>query len=246
MDNISTMLFDVLGLFGVAIYLLSYAALQLGLISGQSYLYSGLNIAAASLVLISLSNDFNLSSAIIQVSWIVLSLLGIARVVILTQRARFNEEEKQLIDLKFPGLPRHLARQFLNKGFWTEGALGTVLCTEGEAIDTLIYFAEGEASVAVSGQSIGLMQLQAFIGELTIMSDKKATATVTVTKKSRYFCLAADALKQMCQRSPVIHSFIISSFVVDSKQKLVSRNSEFIDSMTASEEAVEIKADQAR
>jgi hypothetical protein len=44
----------------------------------------------------------------------------------------------------------------------------------------------------------------------------------------------------------VILSFIISSFVVDSKEKLVSRNSEFIDSMTASEEAVEIKADQAR
>lgn len=235
MENLATILFNGVGLFGAFVYLGSYALLQLGLISGQSYLYSALNITAASLVLISLGESFNLSSAIIQVSWILISLVGITRVLILTKRARFTDEEQLLLDNKFPELPRHLARQFLNRGIWVEGEPGTVLSTEGEEVEALIYFSDGEASVEISGRRIGQMPLNSFIGELTILTNEKATATVTVTKVARYFYLSAPDLKQMCLRSEAIQSAIASSFAVDSKEKLVTRNKEYLATTGSSE-----------
>ncbi len=72
-------LFDLVGMFGVLFYIGSYAALQLGRLDGNSLAYSLLNGCAASLVLISLTRNFNLASAVIQILWITISLVGIWR-----------------------------------------------------------------------------------------------------------------------------------------------------------------------
>lgn len=70
---------DVLGLLGVVFYIGSYTGLQLGRLDGNSLTYATLNGIAASLVLISLFKDFNLASALIQIVWINVSIVGIYR-----------------------------------------------------------------------------------------------------------------------------------------------------------------------
>jgi predicted tellurium resistance membrane protein TerC len=79
------------GLAGVVLYLGSYALLQSGILRGSSYTYAILNLCAASLVLLSLTVAFNLSSAIIQASWVVISVLGIARLIWINRRMRVTD-----------------------------------------------------------------------------------------------------------------------------------------------------------
>jgi len=74
--------YTVVGLAGVAFYVSSYALLQLGQLDGNGVLYSLANVVAATLVLISLTSDFNLASAVTQVIWIVVGLGGITFKVI--------------------------------------------------------------------------------------------------------------------------------------------------------------------
>ncbi len=71
--------YDLVGLLGVLLYVGSYSALQLGRMDGNSLRYCVLNGCAATLVLISLFYNFNLASAVIQVVWITVSLLGVYR-----------------------------------------------------------------------------------------------------------------------------------------------------------------------
>ncbi len=71
--------YDVIGLLGVLFYVASYSALQFGKLDGNSIYYCVLNGIAASLVLVSLTKDFNLASAIIQIVWISVSLCGLVR-----------------------------------------------------------------------------------------------------------------------------------------------------------------------
>lgn len=71
--------YDSVGLIGVILYISSYAALQLGLLQGSGYTYTLMNLAAAILVLVSLMESFNLSSAIIQITWITISIFGLSR-----------------------------------------------------------------------------------------------------------------------------------------------------------------------
>ena len=56
---------DLAGIAGVAFYLGSYFALQAGFIRGSGYLYAVLNLAASSLVLVSLFNSFNVLSDLV-------------------------------------------------------------------------------------------------------------------------------------------------------------------------------------
>lgn len=71
-------MFRALGVCGFLLYIGSFGALQLRLIDGNGALYTLLNIAAAALVLISLVYDFNLASALIQVSWVGIGVVGLA------------------------------------------------------------------------------------------------------------------------------------------------------------------------
>lgn len=68
---------ELIGIAGFCLYVLTYALLTFRFVSGQSVLYFALNLTAASCVLIGLSNSFNLASAMIQIFWISMSLIGI-------------------------------------------------------------------------------------------------------------------------------------------------------------------------
>ena len=70
--------FRLLGVAGFFAYLGSFAALQFNLLDGNSTIYSVMNVIAASLVLVSLFDQFNLASALIQSSWILIGLSGLA------------------------------------------------------------------------------------------------------------------------------------------------------------------------
>ncbi|MEP5153008.1 hypothetical protein [Planktotalea sp.] len=66
------------GLIGFVCYVASFGSLQLGWLDGNSMTYSICNVLAASLVAVSLMEAFNLASALIQGSWIIFGLLGLA------------------------------------------------------------------------------------------------------------------------------------------------------------------------
>ena len=70
-------LFDLVGNVGVALIVFAYLALQIERVSPRDLSYSVLNAVGAGLILVSLSSDFNLSAAIIEVFWIGISLIGI-------------------------------------------------------------------------------------------------------------------------------------------------------------------------
>lgn len=78
-DPLPALLFELIGIAGFVFYMLAYGLLQTGRISGQSYSYTLLNMLAATLVLISLMHQFNLASLLIQLSWILISLVGLYR-----------------------------------------------------------------------------------------------------------------------------------------------------------------------
>lgn len=70
---------QVTGVIGFFIYIASFTAVQIGVLSGDSVKYSLANVMAASLVLISLTTEFNLASALIQISFITIGLFGIVK-----------------------------------------------------------------------------------------------------------------------------------------------------------------------
>lgn len=213
------------GYLGVALYLSSYALLQSGVLRGSGYTYTLMNLAAAFLVLVSLSQDFNLSSALIQTSWIIVSLIGLAKRVFLQHSVTMTAEEAALSRNAFPSFSRVQARRILDLGHWVNLAPGTLLTTEGAPVRTLNYMLSGEAKVICAGQEIATIN-SGFIGEINVLSEGAATATVCVSQPSRAFLVSARALKSVVQFDYEQHSFLVSDLRNDTGRKLQSLNAD--------------------
>jgi paired small multidrug resistance pump len=70
---------DFLGNIGVVLIIIAYLLLQLNRVCSNSLSYSLLNAVGASLIIISLIFNFNLSAFIMEAIWVVISLFGLYR-----------------------------------------------------------------------------------------------------------------------------------------------------------------------
>ncbi len=70
---------DLVGNVGVVCILGTYLLLQLGRMSATALSFSLINGLGAALILVSLVVDFNLSSFIIEIVWLVISVAGVWR-----------------------------------------------------------------------------------------------------------------------------------------------------------------------
>ena len=72
-------LLDLVGNIGVVILMVTYLLLQLNKIRSDDLMYSLLNAVGASLIVISLLVNFNLSALLMEVFWVLISFVGIYR-----------------------------------------------------------------------------------------------------------------------------------------------------------------------
>ena len=70
---------DFVGNLGVLLVLGTYLLVQLGRMDIRRPTYSISNALGAVLIIVSLLQNFNLSSFVIEIAWLAISLLGLAR-----------------------------------------------------------------------------------------------------------------------------------------------------------------------
>ncbi len=72
-------LLDLVGNIGVVILIVTYLMLQLNKLPSDGLAYSLLNAIGASLIVVSLLFDFNLSALLMEVFWVLISFVGMYR-----------------------------------------------------------------------------------------------------------------------------------------------------------------------
>ena len=70
---------DLVGNVGVIVLMITYLMLQLNKLRSDELAYSLLNAIGASLIIVSLIVDFNLSALLMEVFWVLISFVGIYR-----------------------------------------------------------------------------------------------------------------------------------------------------------------------
>lgn len=216
--------FEIAGFVGVAFYLGSYAALQAGLIRGSGYLYAALNLAASSLVLTSLVSNFNLWSAIIQISWIVISIVGMVRIFILSNRLDISEEGRAFLEAKFRDLGPLHAHRLIRAGDWQDMAPGRELTREGAPVPALHFLRTGLAEVTVGGKTVAKVGENTLVGEFGVVSDSPAIASVRVSEPARVFTIPAERMRRLIERDPVIRMALNAAIGIEARSKMQATN----------------------
>jgi hypothetical protein len=72
-------LLDIFGIAGVILLVITYLLLQVNKLPSAGLLYSLLNAIGASLIILSLLDNFNLSAFLMEAFWVLISLIGVIR-----------------------------------------------------------------------------------------------------------------------------------------------------------------------
>lgn len=215
---------DISGIVGVVIYIGSYFSLQAGLIRGQGYLYAGLNATAATCVLLSLIEDFNLSSALIQITFIAISCFGMVRFYLLTHLIKFSDEEQAFLNVAAPNLHKLKARQLLKTGTWKTALEGTRLTEEGVNIDHLYFVLDGSARVVVANNDVAELREKSLVGEISCLTGMPASATVILSEPSRLFAMNVKDLNDFFARNQSVRHEMEGQFASQVSAKLIKAN----------------------
>jgi hypothetical protein len=172
--------------------------------------------------------------AIWSAALVTLALVLVGRKLWRDSAVRFTPDEQHMMDSLFDGLPRSRARHLVDQGVWISGKAGDTLTREGEPVDHLYYLAEGDARVFCRGVEVGHCGAGDLIGELTVLSGETATATVTLTRPSRFWCAPAEDLRPYVEAHEDIRRAIEHGFATVLKAKLRASNRTIAEAAGAS------------
>jgi hypothetical protein len=165
------------------------------------------------------------------------TLLLLARRLLSNNRVRFTAEEEPMVAHLLAGLSPSRARHLLDQGFWLSGHAGDVLTREEEPVGHLFYLASGEARVTSHGLQVGMCRAGDLIGEITVLSGERASATVTLTGPARFWCAPANVLRPYLDAHEAVRHALEHGFATSLQAKLRATNDMIVEGAGAAAEA---------
>jgi CRP-like cAMP-binding protein len=136
----------------------------------------------------------------------------LAIVLLAGRRRRMDEDEKLLVETVMPMLDGNLRARMLKLASWQTRAVGEVLVEEDQATPQLVFIARGAASVEKAGTIVGVCGPGDFLGEMSFLTGKPASATVRVANEVRCCVYDPVALKALAKKNPAIRQALEFSF----------------------------------
>ena len=204
---------------------LAFLLLVIGILSTH---YKRARAFVAVAALIGLCHALFWTGSIVTAFWwgllMIAALLVLGRRLVESAKTRFTAEEEPMLAGLLSALPRSRARHLLDQGFWLSGREGDILTREEEAVTHLFYLAGGEARVMSHGQQVGLCRAGDLIGEVTVMSGDRASATVVLNGPARFWCAPATVLRPYLAAHDDVRHALEQGFTASLKAKLRASN----------------------
>ena len=155
------------------------------------------------------------------------SLVNVVQLLIIAfenRRGRFTKEEELFIATCLVGLERAQARRLVKLGAWTEVNEETVLITENTCPQHLKFIVDGSARIEHNSNILGLVSKGDFLGEMSYLTGKPASATVVTDTKVRYLGFDRERLREHLTKHPEVRHAMEASFNRNLVEKLVKTN----------------------
>ena len=138
--------------------------------------------------------------------------------------SRFDADERAFREAVVPELDAAQVRKLLRTGQWRTAAVGEQLIGQGQMVSHLLFLVQGEVSVVVDGAPVGRCGPGALLGEMSVLTDLPATASITVLQSTRYLALERQALRRLMGREADIEQAIDRCYRQDLRRKLAAAN----------------------
>ena len=140
------------------------------------------------------------------------------------RRARFSAEEAEFIAERLAGLSPGRCRDLLDMGRWENLPPGSELTRQGAAPRFLTYLAQGAAEVRVDGRRLTSVGAGHFVGEMSLLGDGLASATVTAPGPLRVWRIEMEKVTRLEEARPTIANALKAGIAQDMRRKIVAGN----------------------
>ena len=154
-------------------------------------------------------------------------LINGARLASLLGRARKGallEHERELFEHVMRIDDRSRQSKLRDLISWHDVAAGEVLMREGDAQPPLIYVASGHAEIDHGGSSVGKCSAGDFLGEMSVVSGERASATVIASQAMQVARFDRDALADLVRTVPEMGKAIDAALNRSLASKLLRMN----------------------
>lgn len=151
-------------------------------------------------------------SAAWEFTFTMVNAIQLAIVLLAGRRRSISEDEKLLIETVMPTLERNLRARVLKLAQWRTEEPGEVLVEEGQSTPELVFIARGAASVERGGKIVGVCGPGDFLGEMSFLTGKPASATVRVANEIRCCAFDPAMLRTLVHKNPGIKQALEYSF----------------------------------
>lgn len=159
------------------------------------------------------------------------ALVNLVQLLILqveNRLGRLNSEEKFFIKTCLNDVERAHSRKLVKIGAWTQVQTEATLITEATCPEDLKFVVSGNAKVLRNDKLIGMISKGDFIGEMSYLTGKQASATVISTESVRFISFERQRLKEHLDRHPEVRHALEASFNRNLVEKLVKTNDKAI------------------
>lgn len=150
-----------------------------------------------------------------------LSLLAIEN-----RRGIFNEYEQLFFETVLQNVERAHARRLIRTANLEEVEAGSVLVTQDTWPKRLKFIVTGHAKISLDGKEIALVGPGDFLGEMSYLTGKAATATVTSLTPLRYLSFERNRLETELEKHASLRHALEAGFNRNLVEKLVKANKE--------------------
>ena len=153
----------------------------------------------------------------------VMLAINLTQMIILVRDRRdtqMNEEEAEIYSTVFKNLSPVEFKKLLRLGIRRDVPAEMVLVREGEKIENLTLLYSGSAVVIRQGKTVATLKDGVFIGEMSFITHKNASATVTTNRASRLIQWTLDPLNRLLIRNPSLGVSLQAVLGADMAHKL--------------------------
>ena len=153
---------------------------------------------------------------------LVVNGIGLLRGAVDRFGLKLDEREATLLRGPFSGVPAKAFRRLLDAGRWHSIPPGTPVTIEGEPVDDLMVLGQGAARVEVGGRQVASLKPGSFIGEMSLLTQGNATATVTPMEACWLFSIPKRDLVHLCEQDRQLDAALHTVLSRDLVKKLIA------------------------
>lgn len=139
---------------------------------------------------------------LIVVAFVIVNAVQLVLLELRARRHHLSAEERELLEGVLQVQDPEQQRRLIGLMRWHDAEAGEILLEQGDTRPPLIYISSGEAEIIFDGKNVGNCSAGDFIGEMSLMTGERASATVQVSRPLRMARFDRDGLAQFTQSVP--------------------------------------------